>query len=141
VTVPESTFALRYVRRPGGDAAVVYRRALGSNGKHRYARLGEISPLAYTAGAVLLCDVRQETKTDAQMPARSYIAVDDDAGARVACYALIAAGLRDAERLGRAAASLRHADGTEAAWWLGLMADGRRVRAVRALRILVEAVA
>ncbi len=33
------------------------------------------------------------------------------------------------------------ADGTEAAWWFGLMAGGRRrVRAVRALRILVEAV-
>ena len=32
------------------------------------------------------------------------------------------------------------ADGTEAAWWLGLMSGSKRIRAVRALRILVEAV-
>jgi len=31
------------------------------------------------------------------------------------------------------------AAGTEAAWWLGLMSGNRRTRAVRALRILVEA--
>jgi hypothetical protein len=47
------------------------------------------------------------------------------------------------ERLHRAAANLQHADGTEAAWWYGLMAARRTrngKRAVRALRILVEAV-
>jgi hypothetical protein len=36
--------------------------------------------------------------------------------------------------------SLKRADATEAAWWLGLMSSTRRVRAIRALRILVEAV-
>jgi hypothetical protein len=29
----------------------------------------------------------------------------------------------------------------EAAWWFGLMQDGQRTRAVRALRIITEAVA
>ncbi|HEX7549997.1 MAG TPA: hypothetical protein VF579_05445 [Candidatus Methylomirabilis sp.] len=43
-------------------------------------------------------------------------------------------------RLHRAAASLVHADGTEAAWWLGLMVRPGGKRVVRALRILVEAV-
>jgi hypothetical protein len=58
----------------------------------------------------------------------------------VACYALVAAGLRNPDRLHRAAGNLVHADGTEAAWWLGLMARPSGKRAVRALRILVEAV-
>lgn len=51
--------------------------------------------------------------------------------------------LKDAGGLYRAAANLQHADGTEAAWWLGLMTrlNGQRaVRALRALRIIVEAV-
>jgi len=39
-----------------------------------------------------------------------------------------------------AADALRRADATEAAWWLGLMSGARRARAVRALRILLEAV-
>jgi hypothetical protein len=42
--------------------------------------------------------------------------------------------------LHRAAASLQHADGAEAAWWFGLMTNTKGKRAVRALRILVEAV-
>jgi hypothetical protein len=53
---------------------------------------------------------------------------------------LVAAGLRNSERLHRAAANLHHADGAEAAWWLGHMARPAGKRAVRALRILVEAV-
>ena len=56
------------------------------------------------------------------------------------CYGLVAAGLRDANRMHQAAANLHHADGTEAAWRLGLMTRPGGKRAIRALRILVEAV-
>ena len=63
-----------------------------------------------------------------------------DWGARAACYALVAAGLRNASRLHAAAENLRRADGVEAAWWFGLLEGSHRKRAVRALRILVEAV-
>jgi hypothetical protein len=66
--------------------------------------------------------------------------LESDWGPRVPCYALVAAGLRNAERLGRAAGHLQHADGAEAAWWLGIMARPNGKRAVRALRILTEAV-
>lgn len=140
MTLPESTFALRFIRRSNGDATVIYRRTLNARGKHRYARLAEIGPLASTAGSILLRDATGGKKPAGPTPDRTYLAVDDDTGARIACYAMVASGLRDAERLQQAAASLRQADGAEAAWWLGMMADGRRVRAVRALRILVEAV-
>ena len=52
----------------------------------------------------------------------------------------MAAGLRNAERLVRAAGHLSHADGAEAAWWFGLMARPNGKHALRAPRILVEAV-
>jgi hypothetical protein len=58
----------------------------------------------------------------------------------VAAFSLIARGLRSADGLHRAASHLQHADGTEAAWWLGLMERPGGKRAVRALRILSEAV-
>lgn len=61
------------------------------------------------------------------------------ADARDAGYAMVAAGLRNAARLHRTAENLRHADLVEAAWWFGLMVNGGGPRAVRALRILVEA--
>jgi hypothetical protein len=68
-----------------------------------------------------------------------YHPLDADWGARVACYALVASGLRDGGRMARAAAHLKEADATEAAWWFAAMTrrDGRR--AIRALRILTEA--
>jgi hypothetical protein len=48
--------------------------------------------------------------------------------------------LRNGERLHHAASNLYRADSTEAAWWLGLMNRNNGRRAIRALRILVEAV-
>ena len=56
------------------------------------------------------------------------------------CYALVASGLRNTERLHRAATNVQHADGAEAAWWLGLMGRPGGKRAIRALGIVVEAV-
>ena len=56
-----------------------------------------------------------------------YLPLDEDWGARVGCYALVASGLRNVERLHKAATNIQHADGTEAAagepyarfasWW------------------------
>ena len=69
-----------------------------------------------------------------------WLPLDDDWGSRVACYAAVSEGLRNAERLARAATHLKTSDPTETAWWLGLMSEHGSGRAVRALRILVEAV-
>jgi hypothetical protein len=139
--VREAAFALRIVRRRGGDAGILYRRRLDLKGRERLTKVAAISPLAFSAGAALLRGaVRAMAGPSAKLSAGPFHPLDSDWGARVACYSLVAAGLRDADRLHRAAANLHHADGTEAAWWLGLMARPNGKRAVRALRILVEAV-
>jgi hypothetical protein len=48
--------------------------------------------------------------------------------------------MRNPDRHQRAAPLIKYSDATETAWWLGLMTNGRSGRAIRALRILVEAV-
>jgi len=53
---------------------------------------------------------------------------------------VVVAGLRDPVRLMNAARHLRTSSSDEAAWWLGLMDYGENRRALRALRILTEAV-
>lgn len=139
--IREATFALRVVRRRNGDAGIVYRRKLDSRQRERFTRLGAISPLAYTAGTPLLrAAVRATAGQSAKLSAGPYHALDPDWGARVACYALLSAGLREADRLRKAAENMRNADGAEAAWWLGLMMRPSGRRAIRALRILAEAV-
>ena len=142
MTIRQANFALRIVRRSTGDAAILYRRTLTENQEERLARIAAISPLAFSAGAGLLREaVRETSGKPTRLSYGPYHPLDPNWGARVACYALASQGLRDAHRLHRAAENLRHADGTEAAWWFGLMvhrSSGKR--AVRALRILVEAV-
>ncbi len=139
--VRQASFALRVVRRRSGDAGIVYRRVLDEKQQEKLTRVASISPLAFTAGIPLVrAAVRATAGADASLSTGPFHALDPDWGARVACYALVAAGLRNADRLCRAAEHLRHADGVEASWWYGLMANGRAKRAVRALRILVEAV-
>lgn len=149
LTIRDATYALRVVRRRAGGAAVVYRRRLTEKGKERLERIAAIGPLAFSVGAPLLREAVRATAMLAAEPRLGpaarlvqgpFYPLDADWGARVACYALVAAGLRDADRLHRAAVSLQHADGAEAAWWLGLMGSWGRRRAVRALRILTEAV-
>ncbi len=142
MTIREASFALRVVRRNTGDAAVLYRRSLTESQQERLTRIAAISPLAFSSAAGLLREaVRKSTNKPTKLSYGPFHPLDPDWGARVACYALVARGLRNASRLHSAAENLRHADGTEAAWWFGLMA-GRASgkRAVRALRILVEAV-
>ncbi len=139
--VREASFALRVVRRRAGDAAILYRRRLTARGKERLDRIGPISPLAYSAGAGLLrASVRATAGPTTKLTTGPFHPLDGDWGARVACYALVARGLRNAERMHRASANLQEADATEAAWWLGLMTRSNGRRAARALRILVEAV-
>lgn len=149
MTVREASFALRIVKRKAGKAAIVYRRSLKTNGVERLARVAAIGPLAFSAGASLLraslpapglrqAGVRGANVT--KLTPGPYYPLDPDYGARVACYALVTSGLRNANAMHNAADALKRADATEAAWWLGLMSGTRRVRAIRALRILVEAV-
>lgn len=136
-------FAVRIVRRSSGDAAIIYRRMSGEPGKRndRLVNIGSLSPFGLAAASGL---VRAAVKaSDARAPGRlapgPSLPLDHDWGARLACFARVAAGLRDAERLSRAANALYHASGTEAAWWLGLIDRAEGARAVRALRILTEA--
>lgn len=141
MNVRQASFAMRVVRRRAGDAAILYRRRLTSNGHERLDRVAPISPLAFSSGMPLLrAAVRGQAGPPARLTTGPFHPLDNDWGARVACYALVASGLRNSDRMHRAAANLQHADGTEAAWWLGLMARPSSKRAIRALRILVEAV-
>ena len=141
MTIRQANFALRVVRRRAGDAGILYRRTLTGNQEERLTRIAAISPLAFSAGAGLLRDAVRAMSGKPKLAYGPFHALDPDWGARVACYSLVAAGLRNASRLHRAADNLRHADGTEAAWWFGLMVNrSSGKRAVRALRILVEAV-
>ncbi len=139
--IREAPFALRVVRRRVGAAAILYRRRLTEKNEERLDRVAAISPLAFASARPLLRDaVRAIQGSKAQLTTGPFHPLDPDWGARVACYAMVAVGLRNATRLHRAEENLRHADGVEAAWWFGLTSNGRGKRAVRALRILVEAV-
>lgn len=146
--VRQSGFALRVVQRKGGKAAIVYRRYPDENGRDRLQRLAALSPLAFRAALPMLRDAvwaangagRPAPPADEALTPGEFHAMGADWGARVACFALIAAGLRDGERLLRAAEHLRRADPDQAAWWLGLLTQTDNVRALRALRILTEAV-
>ncbi|MGA9753277.1 MAG: hypothetical protein WBS54_15965 [Acidobacteriota bacterium] len=141
MNIRRASFALRVVRRRAGDAAVLYRRRLTDKGDERLDRVGALSPLAFSAGSALLrAAVRAIAGSHSKLTTGPFHPLDEDWGARVACYAKIASGLRNADRLHRAAENLRIADPTEAAWWFGLMERPQGKRVVRALRILLEAV-
>lgn len=145
-SIRQAAFALRVVTRKGGPAAIIYRRRPDGEGRNRLQRVAALAPLAYTAGGPLLREaVRAGGRplgngSGALQPGRFY-PLDSDWGARLACFALLAAGLRDPERLLRAAQHVRAADANEAAWWVGLIEGTGNSRALRALRILTEAVA
>jgi hypothetical protein len=140
VRIRDAAFALRVVRRREGDAGIVYRRQLTPEGE-RLIRVGSISPLAFSAGAPLLrAAVRAADGSGARLAVGPWRPLNDDWGSRVACFAAVSEGLRNPERLTKAATHLKTSDSTEAAWWLGLMSEHSSGRAVRALRILVEAV-
>jgi len=141
--VRQAPYALRLVKRNEGTAAILYRReALGNGKADRLHRIGALSPMAYLAATPLIREgVRAAEGPKVQPQVGPCHALNDDWGARIACYSYISMGLRDLERLQVAASHLARADGTEAAWWFGLLKGGMGARAVRAVRILVEAVA
>ncbi len=137
----ETDFALRPVVRSDGAAAIVYRRMADEQGRDRLQRVGAVAPLAFTAGLGLLREATGHQRGEGLgLPEGQFFPVSRDWGARLACYAIVSSGLRDGERLRRAAAHLRRSDGDEAAWWLGLLLNDHENRALRALRILTEAV-
>jgi len=144
--IREASFALRIVRRRAGDAAILYRRSLDDKMNERLTRVTSVSPLAYASSAALIRQASKESQPKAQKGTRfslkpgPFYPLDPDWGARVACYAMVASGLRNADRLHKAASHLQAADPGEAAWWFGLMRNGRLNRTRRALRILLEAV-
>ena len=141
MNIREAPYALRVTRRRDGDAGVIYRRRLNGRGEERLDRIAGISPLAFSAASRLLREAaRAHAGKGARLTTGPFHPLDPDWGARVACYALVVRGLRNADRMYRAAENMRRADGAEAAWWFGLMTTGNRRRSLRALRILVEAV-
>ena len=141
MTVRNASFAIRVVHRRAGDAAILYRRSLTAQRTERLTRVRSISPLAFVAGLALLRAAIRASggPAGARIPSGPFHPLDTEWGARVACYALIASGLRNGNRLARAAGALKEADSAEAAWWLAAMTRRDGKRAVRALRILTEA--
>lgn len=162
--IREAPFALRVVQRKEGKAAIVYQRRADVHGRDRLQRVAAISPLAFTAAIPLLRDavaqsqlekpgfwpqnpVSEHQNAAPNRPSNNhnlttgpFHPLDSGWGARVACFAIIAAGLRNGERLMLAASHMRHADTDEASIWLGMLTRDDNVRALRALRILTEAV-
>ena len=139
--IRQASYALRVVRRRTGNAAILYRRRLTSKGRELFDRVGAISPLAFSSGTGLLhAAVKAGSGSNTKLTTGPFLPLDPDWGARIACYTLVAKGLRNAHRMHLAAENIRHSDSTEAAWWFGLMTNSKGKRAVRALRIFVEAV-
>ena len=141
--IRHAPYALRVVRRAQGDAAILYRRQLTQKNEERLERVASISALAFTSGSALIrTAVRQSSPSGAvaRLVPGPFLALDTDWGARVGCYALVCRGLRNAGRMAKTADQLRNAESTEAAWWFGHMTGSNSLRAVRALRILLEAV-
>jgi len=142
--VRSAPFALRIVQRSSGKAAIVYRRKVDVHGRDRLQRVASLSPLAFTAASGLLRDgVRNSMNESAAPKGRrevlsegKFLALNEDWGARVACYALLVSGLWNPERILRAVGHFRHADPNEAAWWLGQLTRATSSRPLRALRIL-----
>ena len=136
----EAPFAVRVVQRSGGLAAIVYRRRVNDRLEERFDRVAALSPLAFTAAGGLIRAAVKAAEGPARLQPGPFQPLDADWGVRVAGFALVARGLRNARRLSKSAEHFRTADPAEAAAWFGRMQDGRSTRWVRALRIITEAV-
>lgn len=136
-----ASFALYVVQRREGLAAIVYRRLVDDRMQERFKKVAALSPLSCTAAGTLL---RTALKAAGHAPklaaGQGYQPLDPDWGARVACFALVARGLRDPRRLSKSAEYFRSADAAEAALWFGRMQGRAATRVIRAVRILTEAV-
>ena len=156
MTLKEAPYAVRATRRNGAEVVHVYRREPDAKRRDRLQRLVTLGPLARQAGEALL---RRAVDADPKPPVARrrgkgtgrpavwplavgpFRAVTAEWGARIALFALVARGLRDAARLPLAAGHVAEMTGTDAAWWVGLATGARADRGLRALRILVDAVA
>jgi len=136
----DAPFAVRAVQRASGVAAIIYRRRVNDRMKERFDRVAALSPLAFTAAGGLVRAAVKAAGGPVRLRPGPYQPLDADWGARVAGFAIVARGLRDARRLSKSAEHFRTADPAEAAAWFGRMQDGRGLRWVRALRIITEAV-
>ena len=115
--IRQASFALRVVRRRAGDAAILYRRSLDEQLNERLTRVTSISPLAFASGAVLIRQAVHEgskeaggnlsPRTRSTLQPGPFYPLDLDWGARVACFAMVASGLRNADRLHRCASHLQ----------------------------------
>lgn len=136
----QAPFALRVVRRTEGVAGIVYRRISTPDRVDRLVNAATVSPLAFTAGRSLMTAAsRSVMGRQVTLEPGPFVPLDLDWGARIACFARVTAGLREPDRISRAAGALQHATGTEAAFWLGLIERDPSSRTIRALRILTEA--
>jgi hypothetical protein len=136
----DAPFAVRAVQRASGVAAIIYRRRVNDRMEERFDRVAALSPLAFTAAGGLVRAAVKAAGGPIRLKPGPYQPLDADWGARVAGFAIVARGLRDARRLSKSAEHFRTADPAEAAAWFGRMQDGRGLRWVRALRIITEAV-
>ena len=137
--IREAQFALRVVQRKTGLAGIVCRRKPDKNGYNRLQRIGAISPIAFTASMPFLREATDFGKNENLKPGPFY-PLDNDWGSKVACFALTSSGLSNPDRLIKSASNLRNADPNETTWWLGRLTRDNNSRALRALRILTEAV-
>lgn len=141
MNVGEAAYTLRITRRRDGDAAIVYQTELTDAGKERLVRVAAIGPLTFAAARPMLhAAVRTADGPEADLAPGPSHPLSAKWGVRVVVYALIAAGLRDADRLRRAAEVIQHADSLETVWWLARLEGDNRARTIRALRILIQAV-
>ena len=118
----DSYYALRVTRRNAGDAAIIYRRQSDTKNRERLTRFSAISPLAFLAGSSLIRGAVKGSEGPKANPTTGpFHPLTNEWGARVGCYAMVTAGIRDPHRLARAAQHLVQADSSETTWWLGLM--------------------
>lgn len=108
--------------------------------EERFDRVAALSPIAFTAGGGLIRAAVKAAGGQTSLKPGPFQPLNEDWGVRVAGFAIVARGLRDARRLPKSAEHFRAADPAEAAAWFGRMQDGRGVRWVRASRIITEAV-
>ena len=141
----KTAFAVKVFKRKEGLGAIVYRWQASDQGEDHLTPVASLTPIAYQAALSLLREAVRESadegdKATVSLTPGQYLQVDSTWGPRLATAALVCTGLRDIERMAVACGHLRHMNGGIAAWWLGRLLWRDNGRALRALRILVEAV-
>ena len=126
-----------YALRVDRGRAVVLRRRLDERGDDVLQPVSTIRGPAYGLAEHWLA--RTATGMDRLLPGTYPLNSDD--GPRIALYALVAKGLRDVDRISDSLTCISGGDGNECAWWLGMIWAYCDDRPLRAVRVLVGAVA